>query len=222
MANNEEKTPNVICFTEEQLLEMKECAINGSVIGVDRTFNLGACYVTSMVYTNPNMLKKGKGTSPVMLGPVFLHWDGAYATYCEFFSKVRSSLGFDLRVEKLTFGTDEELALVNAIKTAFPGANHILCARHLQENANRNFSKFKIPDIEKNRIINAIFSPSGLLSSNSRVMYMEKEKEILESLEGNLAFNYLAEKLLPTIKDKVYAPRVKNPQIPLLWKNNFC
>ena len=37
-----------------------------------------------------------------------------------------------------------------------------------------------------------------------------------------MAYNYLAEKLLPTIKDKVYAPSVKYPQIPLLWKNNFC
>ena len=69
--------------------------MNGSVIGVDRTFNLGACYVTSMVYTNPNMLKKGKSTSPDMQDPVFLYWDGTYATYCEFcfFSKSVLALG---------------------------------------------------------------------------------------------------------------------------------
>ena len=67
-----------------------------------------------------------------MLGPIFLHWGGAYATYRNFFSKFRSSLGFDLPVEKLTFGTDEELALLNAVKTTLPGANNILYARHLQ------------------------------------------------------------------------------------------
>ena len=49
-------------------------------------------------------------------------------------------------------------------------------------------------------------------------MYIEKEGEILEALEGNLAYNYLIENLLPTIKDKVYAPRIKNPQVNLIFK----
>lgn len=130
---------------------MRECATHGSVIGIDRTFNLGACYVTTMVYTNPNLLRRGKTTPPVMLGPVFLHWDGAYSTYCDFLAKIRSSLGYDLPEEKLTFGTDEEMALVNAIKTTFPGANHILCARHLQENALRNLNKHNIPEAAKHK-----------------------------------------------------------------------
>ena len=43
----------------------------------------------------------------------------------------RSSLKFDMRFGKLTCGTNEELALVNAVKTAFPGTNHILCERNL-------------------------------------------------------------------------------------------
>lgn len=91
-ANTDQKNPNVICFSDEQLLEMRECATHGSLIGIDRTFNLGACYVTTMVYTNSNLLRRGKTTPPVMLGPVFLHWDGAYSTYCDFLAKIRSSL----------------------------------------------------------------------------------------------------------------------------------
>lgn len=73
--------------------------------------------------------------------------------------KYRSSLGYDLPEEKLTFGTDEEMALVNAIKTTFPKAGHILCTRHLQENAIRNLNKHNIPEASKNKLINSIFPP---------------------------------------------------------------
>lgn len=36
---------------------------------------------------------------------------------------------------RLVFGTDEEKALVNAITTIFPNSNHMLCKRHLYQNA---------------------------------------------------------------------------------------
>lgn len=131
--------------------------------------------MTTLVYTNPNLLRRGKTTPPVMLGPVFLHWDGAYSTYFDFLAKIRSSLLYDLPDEKFTYGTDEEMALVNAIKTTFSKAGHILCTRHLQENAIRNLNKHNIPEAAKTKLINSIFSPSGLLSSNSRVMFLERE-----------------------------------------------
>ena len=56
-----------------------------SIIGVDRTFNLGPCFLTCMVYQNHNLIRKHTKSSPIMLGPMFLHWDGLYSTYCEFF-----------------------------------------------------------------------------------------------------------------------------------------
>ena len=59
---------------------------------------------------------------------MFLHWDGLYSTYCEFFfGKIWSALGFHIPEGKIVFGSDEEQAIVNAIKTAFPKAQHILC-----------------------------------------------------------------------------------------------
>ena len=71
VANNDNKPPNIICYSEEQMLDLKSCMQNGSIIGIDRTFNLGACYVTCMVYQNPKLLRKGQDVSPVLLGPVF-------------------------------------------------------------------------------------------------------------------------------------------------------
>ena len=67
------------------MLDLKSCMQNGSIIGIDRTFNLDSSFVTCMLYQNPKLLRKGQGFSPVLLGPVFfLHWDGSFATYCTF------------------------------------------------------------------------------------------------------------------------------------------
>ena len=96
-----------------------------------------------------------------MLGPVFLHWDGLYSTYCEFFCKISSALGFHIREEKIVFGSDEEQAMVNAIKTAFPKVQHILCTRHLKENAQRNLSAQNVPEKSRSRVTSAKFGSTG-------------------------------------------------------------
>jgi len=118
---------------------MQNCMTIDSIIGIDRTFNLGPCFLTALVYQNFNLVRKSTQTAPIMLGPVFLHWDGLYPTYCDFLSKIRSALGYHIPVEKLVFGTDEELTLVNAIKTNFPSSQHILCTRHLKEMPREHF-----------------------------------------------------------------------------------
>lgn len=84
IANNNQKPPNIIYYTDEQIEDMQNCMASDSIIDIGRTFNLGPCYLTALVYQNFNMVRKGTQTAPIMLGPVFLHWDGLYPTYCEF------------------------------------------------------------------------------------------------------------------------------------------
>ena len=131
---------------------------------------------------------KGTQTAPIMLGPVFLHWDGLYPTYCDFLSKIRSALGYRIPVEKLVFGTDEALALVNAIKTNFPSSQHILCTRHLKANAQRKFLNHNVPEEIRKRIISAIFDKTGLIYSNSHISYFERESKVWK-ISGMLGAN---------------------------------
>ena len=49
---------------------------NGSVIGIDKTFNLGPCFVTTTTYNNWEILKHETLENPIFFGPSFLHWDG--------------------------------------------------------------------------------------------------------------------------------------------------
>ena len=54
--NDNGKPPSIMCFSDEQIELMIHAILNGDVIGVDRTFNLGACYVTCLVFQNKNLV----------------------------------------------------------------------------------------------------------------------------------------------------------------------
>ena len=115
--------PNVICYTDYQMKHFSsDCKT--SVIGVDRTFNLGACFVTT-VFQESKLKRKGKNTNPIILGPVYLHWDGDFHTiYQRFFTHLASVLDTGIPDTLLSFndfiGSDEEKALVKAIQSSFP------------------------------------------------------------------------------------------------------
>ena len=57
--------------------------------------------------------RKGANTNPIMLGPLYLHWDGAFLHIYQRFllmgTEIESSL---LSTNDMVIGTDEEKALV--------------------------------------------------------------------------------------------------------------
>ena len=80
-----------------------------------------------------------KNTNPVILRPLYLHWDDAFHTYQRFFTHLSSVLGTEIETSLLStndmvIGTDEEKALVKALKSSFPDSKLTLCNRHLGEN----------------------------------------------------------------------------------------
>jgi len=81
------KSPTVVLYTEQQLADMRRfCCSAGdastrSVLGVDRTFNLGPCFVTVVVYTCRAVVRNDTRSHPTFVGSMFLHWDGHSLTY---------------------------------------------------------------------------------------------------------------------------------------------
>lgn len=58
-ANNDKKTKCHFIFSRTAvLLDMKECPSHGSAVGIDRTFNLGACYLTTTKSPNKFVEKR--------------------------------------------------------------------------------------------------------------------------------------------------------------------
>jgi len=72
--------PFVIAYKPEQLTDMKRFCSTATppylrtVLGVDRTFNLGPCFVTCIVGLYKNMSVKRVSTQ-AFLGPILLHFD---------------------------------------------------------------------------------------------------------------------------------------------------
>lgn len=95
---NKNKVPNIICYTTDQIKNLQSFLsyLSGQPIGIDRTFNLGSIYVTTIVYKNHKVVRKNTATSPIFLGPIMLHKDATYETYKTFLEHVETELDNDI------------------------------------------------------------------------------------------------------------------------------
>ena len=53
----------------------------------------------------------------------------------------------------MVFGSDDEKALVNALHTAFPAADHVYCARHIKENVRRHLTEKGVSHKDKDKVL---------------------------------------------------------------------
>ena len=96
----------IIAYTNEQMADIRRfSAVDTpshvrSVVGVDRTFNLGPCYITVNVVENMSVLRKDTGDHPVFVGPTMFHFDGKQDTYGKFFTAMRDALAMRWRVQR--------------------------------------------------------------------------------------------------------------------------
>ena len=84
-----------------------------AVMQIDPTFNLGPYECTPISYQNLLLERNSTGKPPVFVGPVLIHYKKDKRTYMDFLNKLKS-LTAGLQ-EIISFGTDGEMALVNAI-----------------------------------------------------------------------------------------------------------
>ena len=160
-----------------------------SVLGVDRTFNLGKCFVTLMVYKHKLLWRKGQDYAPIKLGPLFLHWDGDFRTYHTFFAHLQGRLGTTLSSaevemnDEMFIGSDKEKVLNMAIKTCFPNAMMMLCTKHLEDNLH-SFMHDKVgcTNKETNTMAHRVFGTHGLVSK-SGYQYHEAKEYIFDTLQ---------------------------------------
>ena len=124
------KTPTIILYNDEQILDVKNlCCTGQSVLGVDKTFNLCNMHVTVSCYKQRSVVRTRTAESPIFLGPIFIHDNSDFESFGNFFYHLKMKL-IDSDLQNLVIGTDDEKAMVKAIKTAFPESTHVLCSRH--------------------------------------------------------------------------------------------
>ena len=226
--HHKDEVPSVICYTIEQLEDLKYFLKHNKdqPIGIDRTFNLGQFYVTTLVYKNTRLLKKDTQANPIFIGPILLHKEATYKTYKSFLEHVETALDLDINnvqlrlSENMIFGSDDEKALTKAIDQVFPDATRMLCTKHLRENVQFYLqSKVGTERGQRQAIVNSIFGADGLLNADTTIEFETRSQQLETSSEQLPAFqNYYRTRLKPRLEKYVFEPRrkVENKQ----WTNN--
>ena len=125
--------PMAVLCNEQQLCDIERfCCdpFNFGILGIDPTFNLGEFSVIAIVYQHLLLQSSRTGHSPLMLGPLLVHYRKEYRSYNYFLSTL-CALNRKVAAVKAV-GTDGEKNLVDAVLHNFHQAAHIRCFRHLQ------------------------------------------------------------------------------------------
>ena len=101
----------------------------GSVLSVDRTFNLGTYFLTAITFKNKKVTFRNNSSYPVFLGPCFIHKQAREEDHNFLFSYIKSKILNNFptfNFSTLCFVTDGEQALTNFITTQSLGVIYIL------------------------------------------------------------------------------------------------
>ena len=125
--------------------------------------------------------------------------------------------------DQLVIGSDEELALVNAIQTAFPEAGHILCMRHLRQNCKQKLTDDCIDKSDRDSILNDIFGTDGLIHADDIICFDAKCSAIEEKSKdlSSKFYRYFEKKLKNNLIDQ-WNENAPSGHFDTDWTNNNC
>lgn len=215
------RVPSIILYSDRQLSDIKAMCFDkhtGSVLSVDKTYNLGQLYVTVTVYRNLALQRAGTHDVPIFIGPLFIHGNSDFETYAHFFSHISARLaGCNFR--ELRIGSDEETAMRKAITHCFNGVQLVACTRHLRENVRRSGQKIAaVNDQNINSLIRLVFGVGGLTSCHDAITY----EEALRLLQTGV-MSVVPAALQTYFNDKVEPMLRQNMQAGCSnWTNNAC
>ena len=130
--------PTVLLFTDRQVDNLvKFCCLMKpglvSELGVDLTFQLGPFYVLVTTFRNMMLEAKRSSRSPAFPGPLMICMTKEEGTCLSF---AHCLLGEVPGLSKFLYatGTDDEIALRNALAASFQAAHPLLCYLHSERN----------------------------------------------------------------------------------------
>ena len=175
IVDRRDQPPCVILYSREQICDMTSEIESGSVIGINRTINFGACYITIAVYKSSKVVHKYSEKNPLLLGPIYLHWDGDFGTYFSFFSHLKSVWGeIALNFEVRSVDSHKKV-LIKALKRCFPKAECTLCPKHLRDCMREYLCDVvKCEPEDENIIVNKIFGHAGVVMSKDESIFEKR------------------------------------------------
>ena len=203
-------------YTTEQIQNIKTfCCTGKTVLGFDKTFNLGKFFAIVAVFKHLGLTNSTSNEHPIFLGPMFLHGQSTFKSYIPFFASLANEL-LDTDTRKLTFGTDDEAALRKAIKHSFPESIQIVCTRHVINNIKHYLQdKVGIRENERNVLINKI---KDLTSADTSILLEELASDITDwcKIHAPKFLVYFNKRILPLIELNSIGTDDNT------WTNNTC
>ena len=202
-----------------------------SVLSVDRTFNVSTLFATVTVFKHKAVVRKNSGDFPLFLGPVMLHGDGQFGTYHHFFSHLSGLMAdnaptTEMRVsESVVTGSDEEKALVKAMKLAFPNSKHLFCMLHCKENVRHYLTKTGVAQDMREKLLSMLFGSGGATSAGDEKQLEDQLAEVMQKVRmSNLDHitNYLQDKIFPKIVSNCNLMWQEKWIGQQMWSNNNC
>ena len=219
------QVPCVILYSSQNLDTMRTNCFretHPSILGIDRTFNLGKVYVTVTSFKNSSVVNS-RGCSPIIIGPMLLHSEATSEIYGAFLHFIMAGIGFE-HVQNLIIGCDDEPAIRKAIKNVLPQATNILCTRHLRDNFDNNLkNKEGVNRTNRNVILDKVFGSLGMANAPDPIVFESLETEVqqyLISLNAVKAVKYFNDRISPLVHEFVFKPHQQHCHIPFSWSNN--
>ena len=148
--------PMAILCTNQQLLDVETFCCDPysfSIFGVDPALNLSAFSVIPIVFRNVLLEDSRTHRSPVIMGPMLVHYRKQFYTdVSSFFSTL---IGLQPSIQAV--GIDGENAFVDALSQNFPHASQLRCFRHLQQNEEQHLRDNQFPSGVVKEFIQDIF-----------------------------------------------------------------
>ena len=162
------------------------------VLGIDKTYNLTECHVTTTVYRNFGLVHNKtskKGNNPYFLGPLLLHATSTEDIFRRFLTEIDIELqanGYKPNVGPQVVVCDGEMAIRNAINSVWPQASVYYCHQHLKGNLSRQLKLGKNGETLRNEarenLEAKVFYQGNCLASKKTVASFNNLKnEVLES-----------------------------------------
>ncbi|XP_035690387.1 uncharacterized protein LOC118425564 [Branchiostoma floridae] len=214
----------VIVYFDEQIQDMKRfccTSIHGenTVLGVDKTFNLGPFHVTVTNFKHLAVVRRDTGEHPIFFGPMFVHGGSKTVDYSVFFDHIRSVL--DSPPSMPVVGSDNERALRTAIGRAWPGCHQLYCHRHIRKNCSEYLQrKVGMSDAARQPVIDAIFGKNGITAATSRVVFEGRLQHAEDLADAGNFGPYFREQVKPLLQSNFNTTSRTDFPIKTKWTNN--
>ena len=222
-----QRVPIIILYTEDQINDLKRfcCpphAAQSTVLGIDKTFNLSDLHVTVTVYKCLSVKRRDTGAHPIFCGPLLLHGNSDKDTFFLFLQHLSGKL---LDCPQLpVLGSDEEMALRQAMALAFPHTPRLVCTRHLKKNfSNALADKVGLVKQERKMIVGKVFGEHGIITrASDHQDLVDRMLHLVDSVRND-SVKKLLQRMTPLLVENALAFERTGLQVQCpLWTNNNC